>query len=933
MEDANSPAGKISDKLLYEKRKALELLEKSQSPKDGRNERVSHLFRPFRTDELASGGNSREYRFSVNLSDLATDKTVDLQDTLGKLTFDPKEITARSTMFTREKRKEVPKTAQELLEDSFEDILTTSRCQNVREMSKSYRESLAGDPAKQKYPTKRISQQELMDSFQSDEFVCSDNAKRNLLSEDEREWEKEFYTVPGMKRAQAQPEIPVDFDGLSGFMMSHNNSSVSDHFSLNAFCNKQCESIGNIIRAESPTGQIARGVLNTTVSSMASAASAASSAVGRTYTKESEEPDDIRALIENLKLSESTSKILAEHFARVAKKSGQNEPLDDITTKEQNLKTPERRADDVNRSGKENRKEEKEYQEFCRFRPSKSPRRAGSHTTLTISADSLRVDDDRRFSTRVESVGARKRSRSNGSRKVDEGPAVVECRRAKSPSNRGEMRVLDTTASPTMETTAQSDRMLLFQSPMDVGKLSLPNYGLVKGASKSPASAGLTRTTSQLSTASEFNHREGYLPLKATQGELCWGSVRLRTSATKSIQIKNTSSKKLTFRAVIDGPGFQFGSADAPQMTITLQKQECRAMWIVFCPTVKGPAAGNLIFKPPTVDDTRVNCKIPLYGYGGHASVSLEGLQQGLVGSKFLPMGDMKNLTRCFEQTFTAYNKGPLNAFVSVSVENNRPDQRCFATSVSVTPNRLVLPPSSNAKFRVQFRPQRDELKKLMKMHKTSDVLLIANLIVFMGDEPTRHRVRKLIRETPNHALNSSAGLSDLWGVFPREERDEQLSELREHANALVDLTHGFRTVEIALTMNNGADDTLMNASGWDADFEETILFTTITSGEVPMRDEVEVLTVQPQKIFLEAIEKYSKRITLTSLTDETMLFEMECDQPEVVEFLPNSGELMARETDSIHVRFKLTPMTKKFFVIRIKTSQQVISVPVYVVV
>uniref|UniRef100_A0A1B0DGU3 Uncharacterized protein n=1 Tax=Phlebotomus papatasi TaxID=29031 RepID=A0A1B0DGU3_PHLPP len=116
--------------------------------------------------ERASGRNTRDpHPLSVNLSDLAEDKTLDLEDSPEKLIFDPTEITGRSTMLTKGERRMPKKTAASVIEESFEDILATSRCQNVRELSKSCRESLISDGGRQGSNI----------SFHSDDFVSSDN--------------------------------------------------------------------------------------------------------------------------------------------------------------------------------------------------------------------------------------------------------------------------------------------------------------------------------------------------------------------------------------------------------------------------------------------------------------------------------------------------------------------------------------------------------------------------------------------------------------------------------------------------------------------------------------------------------------------------------------------------------------------------------------
>ncbi|GAB0100211.1 hypothetical protein DMENIID0001_162160 [Sergentomyia squamirostris] len=901
------------EKLLREREKALDLLWQSMSPREKSretNDNISYLFRPYRTNDTSLHQSLEARALSVNVSELAEEKSVYMHDVPEKLTFDPKEITGRSTMFTKNR---------DVGNVSIENLLATSRCQNIRDMTKTYRESL-GSAAGQAADFDRLVQE----SFQSDEFITSDNLKRNLLSDDEREWEKEYFPVPGAKYTKPRDEIAMEFDGYSGVFIPHNTSTATDQFSLGAFCNKQSESLGNIIRAESPTRQVTQGVLNTTTSS---AASTVTSQWGRTYEK----TPDIDSFISNLNLSASTNRLL-QNMKKDLQKSKTN-PLDDITKRDQNIPHGDEGAADVSHgSGKENHQKDKEYREFCRFNTSKSPRR--TETLLTLTQDTV-LDDREEEGVRK---GARKRSRSSVCVKVNAPAAVVEYCRSKSPCERRELQAVSGTDNKTLELTATTERMLLLDTPVDPGKISLPNYGLVKGISKSPGSAGLTRTASTLSTASEFNHQEGYLPLKGTHKELSWGSVRLRTSVTKSIQIKNTSPKRLVFRAVIDGPGFQFSSADVPQMSITLQPQECRALWIVFCPTVKGPAIGSLIFKPPS-PESNVKRIIPLYGYGGHASVVIKGLQQGPVGSKFLPMGDMRSLTRYFEQTITAYNRGSVASFASISIDNTRAGQRCFTTSVTVSPSQVIIPPMCSVKITLTFRPQRDELKEMLKMQKTTDVILIANLIVTTGDEPTRHRMKKLLKECPDHAVTSSTVLSHLFNHFTREQMIDHLDDLTEHPSAIVDLVQGFRSIEIALTMNNGTDDTLMDASGWMADNEDTILFKTIQEmgTEVDEEDDdndspnEDLIRVGPREIFWESFERETRTISIKSMSRRQLLFKMDTSHPHLVEFLPAEGEIASGDAFTILLKFTPGPMPKRMFVIRLKFENQVIQIPVHI--
>lgn len=183
-----------------------------------------------------------------------------------------------------------------------------------------------------------------------------------------------------------------------------------------------------------------------------------------------------------------------------------------------------------------------------------------------------------------------------------------------------------------------------------------------------------------MSSLSEFNFVTGYLPLKSTHNELSWHSVKLRKTATKTFQIKNTSAKRLIIRVILDGPGFNFETTEANgRGTITLQPNEVRTLSLIFNPTVLGPAIGNLIFQPPIefcaagggcATMSNINSKVTkrvvrLYGYGGHVAMSYERLQQGPVGAKFLPLGNLCNLSKVFEETFIIRNKGNLTGFAA----------------------------------------------------------------------------------------------------------------------------------------------------------------------------------------------------------------------------------------------------------------------------
>lgn len=303
----------------------------------------------------------------------------------------------------------------------------------------------------------------------------------------------------------------------------------------------------------------------------------------------------------------------------------------------------------------------------------------------------------------------------------------------------------------------------------------------------------LPRATSSMS---EFNFVTGYLPLKSTHNELSWHSVKLRKTATKTFQIKNTSAKRLIIRVILDGPGFNFETTEANgRGTVTLQPNEVRTLSLIFNPTVLGPAIGNLIFQPPIefcaagggcATMSNINSKVTkrvvrLYGYGGHVAMSYERLQQGPVGNKFLPLGNLCNLSKVFEETFIIRNKGNLTGFAAVMLENKTVGKSMFDRAISICPDKVLIPPNSAVKIKVSFQPSNADMKEMLKIHRNQEVIAVGNILVVTGDEPTRCRIKRLMKDSKELADKySSAQLKNIWADFGARDCDYDLAELRE---------------------------------------------------------------------------------------------------------------------------------------------------------
>uniref|UniRef100_A0A182LUL2 MSP domain-containing protein n=1 Tax=Anopheles culicifacies TaxID=139723 RepID=A0A182LUL2_9DIPT len=338
-----------------------------------------------------------------------------------------------------------------------------------------------------------------------------------------------------------------------------------------------------------------------------------------------------------------------------------------------------------------------------------------------------------------------------------------------------------------------------------------------------------SRSASQCSGSTEWiNRSEATLPLKATHSELSWGSTKLRKSDKKTLQIKNTSNRKLLVKAVIVGPGFQLCGTEQSGL-LTLQSQECRTITVDFCPTVIGAAIGALSFHPP--NDLHIQRVVNLYGYGGEASIKIEGIQKGPSGP-FLELGSARNLGRPLEKSFSLYNKGTLPAFARIGIDKKGLDQALLATAVYVQPQRTIIPPNSYAHIKVVFKPRRQEITKILQ--KQVDVLSITNLHILWGDEPTRHRIRKNITLVKQNNLidPKMSALESICKPFTDELELEGLELFSEHVfDTIHELFLTFREYELVLTLDRALDDTMLDLSM--ADGNTTLFKTMYASSEM----------------------------------------------------------------------------------------------------
>lgn len=394
---------------------------------------------------------------------------------------------------------------------------------------------------------------------------------------------------------------------------------------------------------------------------------------------------------------------------------------------------------------------------------------------------------------------------------------------SKSPSGNSQA---DATRSPSTR------EYLTVNSMMSGEKLSLPNYGLVRpDTSTSPSSSNgshehlspngspqgglLKRTVSQLSNGSEFHDDVLPIRIKKSQSKLSWESVKLYSTVSRTISIQNGSSKRLHLRVRVEGLGYSV----TPREDLKMISLEARTLEVKFSPNVVGPSRGYLIFELAT--NNKCCRKIPLFAYGGHASIRIEGSQKGPIGPAFITLGLMKMLNSTLEQTFSITNYGTLSGFAELIFEKTKWSDFSLSESLTMTPNRIQLAPGESVNITVRFNATRDEIRKIIALNK--EITIVGEICVISGDEPTRLRVIN------NKDILPKEFLDFLPKRMPKDEnlrRELLLFNENLDKTKISPIMAQLKTNEIALTVCRNMDETLINAELSLAD-DSTMNFET----------------------------------------------------------------------------------------------------------
>lgn len=480
-------------------------------------------------------------------------------------------------------------------------------------------------------------------------------------------------------------------------------------------------------------------------------------------------------------------------------------------------------------------------------------------------------------------------------------------------------------------------------SPVDGSKFSLPNYGL-RGASRSmsnspTAAVPIGRSSSQCSTNSEFSQNDGKFPLKANKSELVWECVKLRKSVNKSFVVKNSAHKRLTLKIEVVGPGFQISGSVQDQGSLVLQGNECRTISVTFCPTVIGKAIGKVIFKPTKYWPDEIERTVYLYGYGGHTTLQLQGIERGPVGISFLKMGETSNIrSTTLQRSFVIYNKGPLNGIATISLKP-KTNQYIHETHITIEPNKCVIQPDSAVNISVSYKLRRKDLEKLSQ--KTCEVLTVATLEIIIGAEPNRKRLASMLTRTES-IPTAYKSLDFLINDFPAG-NDESFTEYNESLENVSDLFGCFKTSEVALTINRTTLDETRESCTDLSGIEESVFFRTLMhdpknhdqrndqfqTGYRPIAEES--WSVYPTRLLMDQHENRVKTLFIQNNFHKEQTFQIDSNFRHLFTFTPNSGRINAGTEYKIDVEIKKRVYIPKDLVLTVYIESDCIEIPVFV--
>lgn len=290
--------------------------------------------------------------------------------------------------------------------------------------------------------------------------------------------------------------------------------------------------------------------------------------------------------------------------------------------------------------------------------------------------------------------------------------------------------------------------------------------------------------------------------------------------------------------------------------------------------------------------------QIDLFGYGGSASILLREIQKGLDGRAFLPLGDIRQLSHPIVKTFIIENKGTVPGFFIAKIDSKDvAGHSSLESSLSVYPAKVIVKPGGFEKITINFRPRKNDLKKIVS--KNTDVMIVANLTLITGDEPTRKRIKKIVAGSKNDFNVKDGPMFGLVDDIPRQEDSSDVEMLKESLEAMLELTSTLRTHELSLTVNRNMDDTVVDFSML-AETDESLLFKTLTSEHLM---EEYLMLVNPTNLVFSKAHSICQVIQLKSNSYKVQTFEFDCDSVGFFSISPREGQILPGEEIKIYVK------------------------------
>lgn len=174
--------------------------------------------------------------------------------------------------------------------------------------------------------------------------------------------------------------------------------------------------------------------------------------------------------------------------------------------------------------------------------------------------------------------------------------------------------------------------------------------------------------------------------------------------------------------------------------------------------------------------------------------------------------------------------------------------------------------------------------------------MIVANLTLITGDEPTRKRIKKIVEGSKNDFNMKDGPMIGLVDDIPRQDDSSDVEMLKESLEVMIELTSTLKTHELTLTVNRNLDDTVVDFSML-AETDVSLLFKTLTS-----ELEEDLILVNPTNLVFSKSHSFCQVIQMKSNSYKVQTFEFECDSS-FFTISPREGQILPGEEIKIYIK------------------------------